>query len=123
MGQHPREITLLTVEEAAANLNAAVRVAAIRQAIREGRLDAVKIGKRYFVSPDALRRFAKCRARASQPASGNEKTASGSSSTVASNTGPAALAMLAAESLLRKPSRGTSPPASRPEAARPNRAR
>ena len=118
-----RETRLLTVEEAAASLNAAVKVAAIRQAIREGRLDAVKIGKRYFVTPDDLGRFAKCPARASRPASGSGKTASGSSSTAASSTGPAALAVLAAESLLKKPSPGTSRAASRSGAARPSPAR
>lgn len=40
---------LLTVEEAAAALHATVTVAAIRAAIREGRLAATRIGKRYYV--------------------------------------------------------------------------
>lgn len=100
---------LLTVEEAAAALHSTVTVAAIRAAIRAGRLTATKIGRRYYLDEKALRRFAgACHAPASRPASGSAQTmAHGSSSTAASTIGQA-IAEKAAADLLRMRSGTTS---------------
>ena len=104
---------LMTVEEAAAALHATVTVAAIRAAIREKRLAAVRLGRRYYISEKDLRRFASCPAPASPRVSGGAKTAHGSSSTVGGSTGQAT-AERAAEDLLKMLSATTSQPGSRP---------
>jgi excisionase family DNA binding protein len=109
--------TLLTVEEAAAALHATVTVSAIRAAIREGRLAATRIGKRYYVEERVLRRFAACPDRASRPASGAAPAmAPGSSSTGASSIGQA-IAERAAADLLKMRSKSTSPPSGKKAAA------
>jgi len=113
---------LLTIEEAAAALHATVTVSAVRSAIREGRLTAKRIGKRYYIAECDLRRFAQCPAPASPPASGNETTAPGSSSTTAASIGQA-IAEKAADDLLKMRSATTSSRARRSAAARPSRAR
>ncbi|PJN96468.1 hypothetical protein CNY89_02390 [Amaricoccus sp. HAR-UPW-R2A-40] len=110
---------LLTVEEAAAALHETVKVAAIRAAIREGRLTATKIGRRYYVDERVLRRFAACPDRASRPASGSAPTTEpGSSSTGASSIGQA-IAEKAAAELLKMRSKSTLPRAGRKAAAGP----
>lgn len=107
---------LLTVEEAAAALHATVTVAAIRAAIREGRLAATRIGKRYYVEERVLRRFA-CHAPESRPASGAAPAmAPGSSLTGASSIGQA-IAERAAADLLKMRSKSTSPPSGKKAAA------
>ncbi len=57
---------LYTIEEAAAALHESVKITAIRQAIVEGRLPASKIGLRYYINEEELRRFATCPANESQ---------------------------------------------------------
>lgn len=75
-------VTLLTVEQAAETLHETVTVASVRRAIRSGALPARKIGKRWYVTPEALERFASCPDRASPPASTSAPTpASGSFAT------------------------------------------
>lgn len=111
----PREeqIALMTVEEAATALHSKVKVSAIRQAIRDGRLDATRIGKRYFVTPEALRRFARCPVPASRPASGKGATVVGLSLTAGSSSPAEALLASAIEALPKPPSRSISRLASR----------
>ncbi|MFO1209720.1 MAG: helix-turn-helix domain-containing protein [Amaricoccus sp.] len=111
---------LLTVEEAAAAIHATVKVTAIYRAIREGRLTASRIGKRFYVSESDLRRFTKCRAPASPPASGKEAMAPGSSSTPVVSIGQAA-AEKAADDLLNSLSETTSRPARRSDPDRLSR--
>lgn len=102
------EITrLLTVEEAAAALHAMVTIAAVRAAIRDKRLRATKIGRRYFVAIPDLERFARCRDRANPPASGKEGQANGSFSMPVPSTGQA-IAEKAADDLLKTLSGTTS---------------
>jgi excisionase family DNA binding protein len=121
--EHAPESRLLTVEEAAKALHATVKVSAIRAAIREGRLASVRIGRRYYVTPEALRRFAKCRVVESRPACGVDPTPeTGSSSTEAASTGRA-LAEQAARMLRARRSPPTSSGASRPASALPSRTR
>ena len=110
---------LMTVEEAAAAIHASISPSYIRAAIRDGRLPAVRHGKRYFVRPDDLRRFARCPDRGSRPASGSAETDRGSSSTAAATTGQA-LAETAAELLLKPRSRNTSPAGFLSAPARPS---
>ena len=101
---------LMTVEEAAAAIHASISPSYIRAAIRDGRLPAVRHGKRYFVLLDDLRRFARCPERGSRPASGGTLgTAPRSSSTPPSlgvRSGRA-LAETAAELLLNRLSPAT----------------
>jgi excisionase family DNA binding protein len=109
---------LLTVEEAAAELHATVTVRAIRDAIRSGALAATRIGRRYYVTPEALRRFARCPAPASRPGSTSAPiAANGSSATMARPYGQV-LAEAAAEALRKPPLRATSPGAAPSAVAR-----
>ena len=103
---------LMTLEEAAATLHAAITVNTLRKAIRKGELDHVPLAGRYFVTSEFLERFLRCRARASRPASGsNEAKASGSSGTGQPTSG---LDMaLSSVERLRQPSKTTSPAGAR----------
>jgi len=104
--KHNEPSRLMTVEEAARAIHDTVRPGYIRAAIRDGRLTAVQHGKRYYVEEADLRRFAKCPDRASRPASGSERMASGSSSMGESISGQV-LAVTAADQLLKRRSRHT----------------
>jgi excisionase family DNA binding protein len=99
---------LLTVEEAAAALHATVTVACIRAAIRNGRLPAARIGRRYYVTRDALRRFARCPSPANPQDSTSVPTAANGSSATATRPYGQALAETAAAALLKTPCGTTS---------------
>lgn len=73
---------LLTIEEAARALHATVTVSAIRAMIRDGRLAARRIGRRYYVPATEIERLTRCPAPESRPASTSAPTpATGSSAT------------------------------------------
>lgn len=56
----PSGSRLLTIEEAAAYIHSTVSPNAIRTAIRNNQLRAIKIGHRYYVSEIEIRRFIEC---------------------------------------------------------------
>lgn len=81
---------LLTVKEAAGALHQTVPVSAIYRAIKDGRLHATKIGRCYYISPEALERFIGCPDQKNQPDSGSAATMGrGSSSTKEGRSGQA----------------------------------
>ncbi|PCH75196.1 MAG: hypothetical protein COC12_01585 [Rhodobacteraceae bacterium] len=82
---------LMTVEEFASSLHETVTTRTVRTLIHQGKINAVKLGKRYYLTHEELERFAStCPANASQPDSFKEKTmARGLSSTEAGKSGQA----------------------------------
>lgn len=115
--KHERALPrLYTVEEAAEALHQSVRVRAIRDAIRDGRLTAQRIGRRYFVTETALRRFAQCPGKPPQRASTTEPTKLNGSSGKAPGKNGQDLALASVERL-KKRSRTTSGAASRQSGA------
>ncbi|WP_164887603.1 helix-turn-helix domain-containing protein [Paenirhodobacter populi] len=123
MGLEPSDILhadpgfgLLTIEEAAAELHRDIPRAALHKARREGRLWAVKIGKRFYTTRQALLEFLQCPVIENQPGCISAPTKSnGSSATETSRFGQD-LALASAERLKRH-SRNTSQPGDRKSAA------
>ena len=86
------EFGLKTIKQAADALHSEVTVSAIRQAIRDGRLKATRIGKRDFVTEEALKEFVSCPDQKNQPDSGSAATMGrGSSSTKDAKSGLASV--------------------------------
>lgn len=98
---------LLTVEEAAARLNGIVSLKYIREAILKKRLAAVKHGRRYFITPAELERFAACPDRASRRASGDAPQLTSGSSSIAISPVASAGQALAEQAVRRLRSRSS----------------
>lgn len=86
---------LLTLEEAAARLSAEIGATTLRAAVRAGRLAAIRIGGRYFVTRDDLDAWVEtCRVRAnpldcgSPPPAATRPAACSNPRTGASGTDP-----------------------------------
>ncbi|MEM0988561.1 MAG: helix-turn-helix domain-containing protein [Pseudomonadota bacterium] len=93
---------MMTVKEAAAALHVSVSKKSIYAAIRENRLEALMIGGRYLISPEALERFA-CHGKRNRRASTKgQMTAAGSSATAPSPK-TQSVSQRSALRLLRKP--------------------
>ncbi len=85
-------LNLLTVKEAAAALHQTVAVSAIYRAINNGSLLAISIGRRYYISFEALKEFVSCPDQKNQPDSGSAATMGrGSSSTKDAKSGLASV--------------------------------
>ena len=63
----PPPSQLLTVEEAAAYIHSTVRVHTIYSAISSGSLSATKIGRRYYINSEEIKRFINCPDHENQP--------------------------------------------------------
>jgi hypothetical protein len=82
------QVGLLTVEEAAAFIHETASPSMIRAAINHGQLQAVRLGRRFYVHEAEIRRFIGCPANESPPASTGAKTMGpGSSSTADGKSG------------------------------------
>ncbi|NOD66261.1 helix-turn-helix domain-containing protein [Ruegeria sp. HKCCD7303] len=82
---------LLTIEEFAAALHRTITPRTVRTMIHQGEINAVRLGKRYYMTREELKRFTTtCHVNANRPGSSNAKTmAHGSSSTEDSRSGQA----------------------------------
>jgi excisionase family DNA binding protein len=79
---------LYTVKEAAAAIHPSVSTNTVYAAIRSGALAAMKIGARYYVHEEEVRRFISCPDQENRPASSNGRTMGrGSSSTAVGKSG------------------------------------
>ncbi|THH36208.1 DNA-binding protein [Aliishimia ponticola] len=85
------EEALLTIDDFAAALHSTVKPRTVRTMIHLGQINATKIGQRYYMTRDELRRFiSQCQENANQPGCSNARTtAPGSFSTKGGKSGQA----------------------------------
>lgn len=95
------EPELMTLAEAAQRLHAKVTVSSLREARKQGRLWAVKIGKRYFTTWPAVLEFLQCPAPENLPACSIEKTKDNGSSVMAPPCAGQDMALASASRLKR----------------------